>query len=315
MGAVSASCRPPAVASPPSRGRRVRSDPPARHPACRGLTVRAPPHRRRIRTYPGPCRLRRRVLIVRAPRRACRSRTGRAPRKRCRVRNDPPARHPACRGLTVRAPSHRRRIRTYPGPCRLRRRVLIVRAPYSPPRRPPTAPTSCTRRRVLIAPIADPPPGHPQPPSPTPPRWPTTCTAGRIPPRRCNSSPKPTMRRCSLPRSACSRFLFSASWPRGTLPRGASTTAGAVPPSGAGSAPSGSTRSPPSAVPWTCCGACSRTGRRLPRNQRAPCSSYSMKRPSIWTTRRLPPTHLTRKEHHPAICRRSSPLKTSADLS
>ena len=187
--------------------------------------------------------------------------------------------------------------------------------PYSPPRRPPTAPTSCTRRRVLIAPIADPPPGHPQPPSPTPPRWPTTCTAGRIPPRRCNSSPKPTMRRCSLPRSACSRFLFSASWPRGTLPRGASTTAGAVPPSGAGSAPSGSTRSPPSAVPWTCCGACSRTGRRLPRNQRAPCSSYSMKRPSIWTTRRLPPTHLTRKEHHPAICRRSSPLKTSADLS
>ena len=109
-----------------------------------------------------------------------------------------------------------------------------------------------------------------------------------------HSSPKPTGRRCSMPRPACSRFLFSASWSRGILPRGASTTAGAVPPSGAGSAPSGSTRSPPSAVPWTCCGACSRTGRRLPRNQRAPCFSYSMKRPSIWMTHRLPPTHTTR---------------------
>ena len=114
-------------------------------------------------------------------------------------------------------------------------RALAVRVPGSD--RPcalaataaaPDGPMSCTRCRVPIAPIADPTPGHAQPPSPTPPRRPTTCTAGHIPPRRCNSSPKPTGRRCSMPRPACSRFLLSASWPRGTLSRGASTTVGSA---------------------------------------------------------------------------------------
>ena len=61
-----------------------------------------------------------------------------------------------------------------------------------------------------------------------PPRRPTTCTAGHIPPRRCNNSPKPTGRRCSMPRSACSRPLLSAPRPRGTLSRGASTTVGSA---------------------------------------------------------------------------------------
>ena len=92
-----------------------------------------------------------------------------------------------------------------PGHSRPGRRVLIVRAPWPPPWRQPTTPTSCPRPQVPIAPIADPPPDHRQPPSPPPPRRPTTWTAGCIPPRRYHNSPAPTIRRCSLPRSASSR--------------------------------------------------------------------------------------------------------------
>ena len=51
----------------PRQRRRVMADPPARFPACRGLTVRAPPSGRRIRTHPRPLWPGRRVLIVCAP--------------------------------------------------------------------------------------------------------------------------------------------------------------------------------------------------------------------------------------------------------
>ena len=202
-----------------------------RHPARQGMTVRAPPSGHRVLTYPRPRRPGRRVSTVRVPRIGRKITSDLAPRQRRRVMADPSPRHPTWWGMTVRAPPLGRRIRTYPGPGRPGRRVLIVRAPWPPPRRQPTDPTSCPRRQVPIAPIVDPPPGHRPPPSPTPPCRPTTWAAGRIPPRRCNSSPKPTMHRCSLPRSAYSIPSFGA--PRGWT----------------------------SVAPWTCCGACSRTGR------------------------------------------------------
>ena len=204
------------------------ADPSPRHPARRGMTVRAPPLGHRVLTYPWPPRPGCRVSAVRVPRIGREITSDPAPRQRRRVMTDPSPRHLARRGMTVRAPPYRRRFRTYPGRLQSGCRVLIARAPWPPPRRPPTAPMSCTRCRVPIAPIADPTPGHAQPPSPTPPRRPTTCMAGHIPPRRYNSSPKPTGRRCSMPRSACSRPLLSAPRPRGTLSRGASTTVGSA---------------------------------------------------------------------------------------
>ncbi len=125
------------------------ADPAPRNVRC-GMTVRAPPQRRRIRTYPGPPRPGRRVLIVRAPRRAGRSPTGPARRKRRRVMADLPP-HCRRRGMTVRAPSRGRRIRTYPGPPRPGRRVLIVRAPRRAGRSP-TGPARRKRRRVMADP-------------------------------------------------------------------------------------------------------------------------------------------------------------------
>ena len=105
-------------------------DPPSRS-VRRGMAVRAPPHRRRIMTYPWPPRPGRRVMIVRAPRRACRSLTGLAPRKRRRVMADPPSCCRARWSMTDRAPPHGRRAMTYPSPPRRGRQVMAVRAPRS----------------------------------------------------------------------------------------------------------------------------------------------------------------------------------------
>ena len=124
MGAVLPSCRPPAVASPPCRGRRVMVDPAPRHLARRGLTVRAPPPGRRIRTYPGHLWPGRRVSTVCVPRNGRTITADLAPRRRRRVRTDPAPRHLARRGLTVRAPPLGRRIRTHP-------RTIAARAPGS----------------------------------------------------------------------------------------------------------------------------------------------------------------------------------------
>ncbi len=210
-GAVSAACRPPAVAAPPRRGRRVRSDPAPCYLARYGLTVRAPPHRRRVMMYPGPPRPGRRIITVRAPRGGCRPLAGPIPRKRRRVRSDPTSCQLARRGLTVRAPPHRRRVMVYPGLPRPGRRIITVRAPRGgcrplagpiprKRRRVRSDPTSCQLARCGLTARAPPHrrrirtyPGPPWPrrrvlivrapwsPSPRPPTPPTSCPRHRVP--------------------------------------------------------------------------------------------------------------------------------------
>ena len=110
------SCQPTTVAPPPSRGRRVMTDPAPRHPTWRGMTVRAPPLGHRVLTYPRPARPGRRVSTV------C------VPPFWHRVMSDPA---PPCarRGMAVRVPPRGHRVLTYPRPLRPRRRVSTVCVP------------------------------------------------------------------------------------------------------------------------------------------------------------------------------------------
>ena len=145
------------MASPPSRRRRVRTDPAPRQPRGAAWPSARHPLGRRVLTYPWPLRPGRRVSIVCAPHRACRSPTGRARCKRRRVRTDPASCHPARRGLTVRAPPPGHRVLTYPRPARPGRRVSTGCVPCRKCWTTPGPTTGTKRRRVR----ADHSPRHP----------------------------------------------------------------------------------------------------------------------------------------------------------